>query len=101
MTDPAIHHRAEFAKPTIFRTCDEMGEAAVLADLERAGVSFQSSEQKWLAWEWVYTQRINREQATQKALRDTAVKTLWVALGTCAVAVFTACLVLVEVYARH
>ena len=96
-----IASRAQFNKPTVFRTCEEMGEAAVLADLERAGVIFQSSEQKWLAWEWVYEQRINRDLATQRALSETARKTLWVAIGTFIVAAATAALVLLGFLDHH
>ena len=29
--------KAEVSKATVFETCEEMGEAAVLADLDRAG----------------------------------------------------------------
>lgn len=93
--------RAQSGREPVHAVCAEMGEAAVLADLERAGVKFQSSEQKRLAWEWAYEQRINRERATEEALRVTARQTLRVAIGTFLVALFTALLVLAELLARH
>jgi hypothetical protein len=93
--------RAQFDKGSVFATCEEIGEAAVLADLERAGVKFTSQDQKELAWQWVYGQRIKREQATGQALRDTVKYTMLVALGTFLVALFTAGLFAVEFCLRH
>lgn len=92
--------RFEFNKSSVFGVCKQMGEAAVLADLERAGATFTESEQKWHAWEWVYHQRIARDHATGEALRATARQTLLVAVFTALVAVGTAALVCVEVIAK-
>jgi len=93
--------RAQFNKPSIFGVCEQMGESAVLSDLERAGVKFSTAEQKWLAWEWVYTQRLKRDEATGEALRTTAKQTFLVAVFTALVALFTAALVVVEVWRSH
>lgn len=93
--------RAQFDKGSVFATCEEIGEPAVQADLERAGERFPSQEQKNLAWEWVYDQRIKREEATEQALRDTAKQTMRVAFGTFLVALFTAALPAVQFYFRH
>ncbi|MEW8070932.1 MAG: hypothetical protein AB2765_20355 [Candidatus Thiodiazotropha endolucinida] len=82
--------RANFDRGPVHSTCEEMGEAAVLADLERAGLKFSSSEQKWLAWEWVYAQRLDRDEAQSRSIRDTARWTLLVAIFTFFVALFTA-----------
>lgn len=82
--------RANYDREPVHAICEEMGEAAVLADLERAGLKFSSSEQKWLAWEWVYAQRLNRDMEQSKAIRDTARWTLLVAGFTFLVAFFTA-----------
>jgi hypothetical protein len=42
--------RTEFNKGPVFALCEEMGEAAVIADLERASLVFQTAGQKALAW---------------------------------------------------
>lgn len=97
----AIKSRAKHEQTTVFAKCEEMGEAAVLSDLERAGVDFASSEQKWLAWEWVYSQRLKREEAQSGALRATARWTLLVAGGTFLVALFTFLLVWAEQCSKH
>ena len=81
---------AAYDRRTVFAACEEMGEAAVLADLDRAGVAFASSEQKWLAWEWVYSKRLEREKAQSKALKSTALWTFAVAAATFLVAAFAA-----------
>lgn len=94
----AIETRAPSDKPAVFALCEEMGEAAVLADLERAGVKFMSEHEKWLAWEWVYGQRLKREQATEEALRATARQTMRVAIATFFVALFTAGLLLADFF---
>jgi hypothetical protein len=80
---PALIARAVPAK------CETMGEAAVLADLERTGAVFKSSEQVGIAWEWIYARRLAREEAQSKALKDTARYTFYVALGTLVVALAT------------
>ncbi len=82
--------RANYDRGPVHAVCQEMGEPAVLADLERAGLKFSSAEQKWLAWEWVYTQRLTRDEAQSKSIRDTARWTLLVAIFTFLVALFTA-----------
>jgi len=76
-------------KQQIFSACEHMGEAAVLSDLERSGATF-AAEDRWLAWEWVYAQRLKREKETGEAVRSTARQTLYVAVGTAVVALFTA-----------
>lgn len=83
---------ANYDRGPVHAICEEIGEAAVLADLERGGLRFSNSEQKWLAWEWVYTQRLKRDEAQSRAIRDTARWTLVVALFTFLVALFTAVL---------
>jgi len=97
----AVESRPEFNKTTLFKTCEEMGEAAVLADLERAGMKFQTEEHKWLAWEWVYSQRLKRDQATAEHLKATAKWTMLVAVCTFFVALFTGMLNFLEFWARH
>ena len=97
----ATESRAEFDRGPIHAVCEQMGEAAVLVDLERSGQKFSSSEQKWLAWEWVYAQRLKRDEAQAKSLRDTARWTLSVAVCTFLVALFTFFLAWGELCARH
>jgi hypothetical protein len=83
-----VDFNSPFRKSDVFAKCARMGEAAVLADLERSGGEFTLGEQS-LAWEWIYQQRINREEATRKALRNTAIWTSAVAVFTALVALFT------------
>jgi hypothetical protein len=78
-----------------------MGEAAVLADLERSSQRFTESEHKWLAWEWVYARRLRREEEQSKALRDTARWTLAVAFCTFLVALFTLSLAWSEFHGKQ
>ena len=92
--------RVESNKALVFELCEEMGEAAVLADLERAGATFKSDEQQWQAWEWVYSQRIKREQDSADSLKATARWTLWAALGIFLVALFGV-LAWLALFSRH
>ena len=92
---------AELSKASVFGECEKMGEAAVLSELERAGVQFTTPEQKWHAWEWVYQQRIARERATGEAIRATAKQTMLVAVFTALVALFTAALAGIELWSKH
>ena len=86
-------------KSVVFAECEKIGEAAVLADLERGG-RFYARVEAPLAWEWVYEQRIKRDRATGEALRITAKQTMFVAVGTFFVALFTASLVAIEYFSR-
>ena len=81
--------RVEFDRASVHATCEELGEPAVLAILERGDGTQFSRQQQFLAWEWVYAQRLKREEATEKSVRDTARWTLVVALCTALVALFT------------
>ncbi len=85
-------------RANVFATCEQMGEAAVLADLERSGSRFQSRAEDAIAWEWVYEQRIKRDIATGEALRNTAKQTMYVAAGTFLVALFTAAIVATDYF---
>lgn len=68
----------EFNKGPVFALCEEMGEAAVIADLERASLVFQTAGQKALAWTWVYSQRTERENG--RHIREQ--RLFWIALCT-------------------
>lgn len=92
---------AQLDKGSVFATCKEVGEPAVQADLERAGVKFTSQEQKNLAWEWVYGQRIKREEATRQALQETARQMMHVARATFLVAFLTAALSVIQFFLGH
>lgn len=56
--------RNDFDKLPVFEECERLGEAAVRADLERAGKIFQSGSQKAAAWEWLH-ERANAAQETR------------------------------------
>ena len=90
MASSSLEAQIKFNREEIRQRCHELGEAAVLADLERMGLEFQSAIQKGTAWEWIYEQRINRESTTQSALRKTAYWTMAVAIATFVVALITA-----------
>lgn len=92
---------AQLDKGLVFAACEEIGEPAVQADLERAGEKFTTQKQKNLAWEWVYDQRIKREEATRQALRDTAWYTMLVAVGTLLVALFMAGVSVLQFFLGH
>ncbi len=96
-----IESSAQLEKGVIFATCEEVGEPGVLADLERANEKFTTQKQKNLAWEWVYFQRIKREEATKQALRDAAWYTMLVAVATFLVALFTAGVSVVQIFLGH
>jgi hypothetical protein len=76
--DMSTDSRTEFNKGPVFALCVEMGEPAVIADLERASLVFQTPGQKALAWTWVYSKRTERENA--RRIRER--RLLWIALCT-------------------
>ena len=79
--------RREYNKGPVLALCEEMGEAAVLADLERASLVFQTSEQKTLAWSWVHSQRMKGENARRSREHRLFWIALCIAVVTAAVAV--------------
>ena len=86
----ASDSREKFNKPPVFGVCEQMGEPAVLADLERMAKQFTTAEQKAYAWKWVYAQRQKREDANSEAIINTARQTMYVAIGTAVIALATA-----------
>ena len=85
-----MNSREKFDKPAVFGVCEQIGEPAVLADLERMANHFTTSQQRAYAWEWVYIQRQNRDDANSEAIINTARQTMYVAFGTAVIAIATA-----------
>ena len=71
--------------------CEEMGEAAVLADLERPPpyAQFKTPEQRYFAIEWIHAKRLTREEAQNNALKTTARYTIHLVIATLVVALAT------------
>jgi hypothetical protein len=66
-------------------------------ELERMPTTFTTREQQAYAWEWIYAQRVSREQDVGEAMKHSARQALWVAVGTAFVALFTAIIAVVGV----
>lgn len=81
--------RNDFDKLPVFEECERLGEAAVRADLERAGKIFQSGSQKAAAWEWLHERANAAQERALNLAASSARWAMWAALGSLASAVAT------------